>query len=724
MYFFAQRLIIVMIEVQKNFLEVQYTREEILHKQTLLNKAREQLKKEFVGIDKVIDEIVSAISGWFCFPSMQKRPVVANLWGLTGVGKSSLIQRLAQCINFEKGYYHFELGKRDVAQRGRASSIQEIMENIYGSTNGLPVLIVLDEFQHVRTIKRREEVERSKISLIWQLLDSGMFQTYSQHTVSKIYGIKHLASTLKELLREGVQVANGKIVKMRRYFNKKIDSRVYLGQGTFGVGKETFDIDKNELFVPYGFHEDIYELNTESFGSPLEVADRLRKMSGLETVKWLEEMTVYGFRPSMVDCSKAFIFVIGNLDEAYTMNRHFNPDISADEFHEISLKITVPTIKEALKERFRSEEIARLGNTHIIYPAFNRESFRKIIQLELRKLSDKMYDSQGIKLHFDTSIETLIYKEGVYPTQGTRPIFSTVQQIICAKFGQIITEAIVKKLSSTEVQLKAKDSTLIVEYLQEKKVLHTFSIELVLNLEKERKSKRDDVQAIVAVHEAGHAVLSSVLLGTVPEIVLSSTAAVDANGSSHIRYKWSYVARKEIKKRLAVDLGGYVAEELVFGRENITTGAEEDIKRATHFITKLLKECGMGKGLPATYHHAKILETNLHLLDKGQLTTEAEAWLAAALELAEKTLQKQEKLLLKIADYLSDNHSIDKEQIKKMLSKYASNFDMDSIIENGDHLFYRRYLKEKVATIQVEKKARTAVDPYVLSLSKNGKSRP
>ena len=96
MCFFAQRLIIVMIEVQKKFLELQYTREEILHKQTLLNKAREQLKKEFVGIDKVIDEIVNAISGWFCFPSMQKRPVVANLWGLTGVGKSSLIQRLVQ----------------------------------------------------------------------------------------------------------------------------------------------------------------------------------------------------------------------------------------------------------------------------------------------------------------------------------------------------------------------------------------------------------------------------------------------------------------------------------------------------------------------------------------------------------------------------------------------------------------------------------------------------
>ena len=108
------------------------------------------------------------------------------------------------------------------------------------------------------------------------------------------------------------------------------------------------------------------------------------------------------------------------------MSYDYNPDMEADEFHKQSLKINITHIKNALQYRFRNEQIARLGNNHIIYPAFDSKSFKKIINLELNKIIRKIKKEYQINLNIDKSIHTVIYKEGVFPTQGTRPVFTII----------------------------------------------------------------------------------------------------------------------------------------------------------------------------------------------------------------------------------------------------------------------------------------------------------
>ncbi len=58
---------------------------------------------------------------------------------------------------------------------------------------------------------------------------------------------------------------------------------------------------------------------------------------------------------------KALIFILANLDEAYHFADVITPDISADEFYNLSKSININDIKSALKSRFRNEQIARLG---------------------------------------------------------------------------------------------------------------------------------------------------------------------------------------------------------------------------------------------------------------------------------------------------------------------------------------------------------------------------
>ena len=52
---------------------------ELEAKRTLLTNAVTQLKKEFIGLDNVIDQISNTITAWLYFPELQEKPVIVNL---------------------------------------------------------------------------------------------------------------------------------------------------------------------------------------------------------------------------------------------------------------------------------------------------------------------------------------------------------------------------------------------------------------------------------------------------------------------------------------------------------------------------------------------------------------------------------------------------------------------------------------------------------------------
>ena len=107
---------------------------------------------------------------------------------------------------------------------------------------------------------------------------------------------------------------------------------------------------------------------------------------------------------------------------------------------------------------------------------------------------------------------------------------------------------------------------------------------------------------IIAFHESGHALTARMLPNADPVHKVSIVARGMMGGWTRLlptedRYLWS---RSQFDDRLAVSLGGRVAEEITFGE--ITTGAQNDLEQATKLARKMVTEYGMSEKLgPRTF---------------------------------------------------------------------------------------------------------------------------
>lgn len=87
---------------------------ELLKKRGLvLEKSANELKSYFIGIDQTIDELIDAMRVWYLMPEALTRPVIINLWGMTGVGKTDLVRRLVVALDMQDRFVEVELSNGD-----------------------------------------------------------------------------------------------------------------------------------------------------------------------------------------------------------------------------------------------------------------------------------------------------------------------------------------------------------------------------------------------------------------------------------------------------------------------------------------------------------------------------------------------------------------------------------------------------------------------------------
>src|SRR3989339_1061306 len=210
----------------------------------------------------------------------------------------------------------------------------------------------------------------------------------------------------------------------------------------------------------------------------------------------------------------------------------------------------------------------------------------------------------------------------------------------------------------------------------------TESIEKVM-LGPERKSYllSEHERRVTAYHEAGHALVAHRLPDADPIHKISIISRGSAAGYTlklPIEDRRMH-RRAEFLADLAMSLGGYVAEQEIFGRKNLTTGASSDLRQATRLARRLVTDFGMSDKLgPRTYgekeemvflgkeiHHERdYSEKTAELID-----SEINQLIADAKDTATQIISEQRLDMEKIVELLLKQETIEKEEFEELLGK-------------------------------------------------------
>jgi cell division protease FtsH len=203
---------------------------------------------------------------------------------------------------------------------------------------------------------------------------------------------------------------------------------------------------------------------------------------------------------------------------------------------------------------------------------------------------------------------------------------------------------------------------------------------VVGGLQRKNRVMNSQEKEIVAFHESGHAIVAESVEQADPVHKIS----VIPRGISALGYTQQQptedrylMTRSELLDRLAVFLGGRVAEELVFGE--VSTGAQNDLQRATDIARSMVTEYGMSDRLGlVTYERARqpmflpesFAPAKTYSEEKaGQIDEEISQVIKQAHERVREILSAQRNVLDDLARLVSQKEVVQGEELRKMLGK-------------------------------------------------------
>ena len=108
-----------------------------------------------------------------------------------------------------------------------------------------------------------------------------------------------------------------------------------------------------------------------------------------------------------------------------------------------------------------------------------------------------------------------------------------------------------------------------------------------MGAERRSMAMSDEEKKLTAFHEAGHAIIAITVEGSDPiHSTPSSRRPRPGHGDAPAGTRSTVPDRQKMLADLCVAFGGRIAEELVFGHEKVTTGAQSDIEQATRYCTR------------------------------------------------------------------------------------------------------------------------------------------
>ncbi|RKP25555.1 peptidase family M41-domain-containing protein [Syncephalis pseudoplumigaleata] len=196
---------------------------------------------------------------------------------------------------------------------------------------------------------------------------------------------------------------------------------------------------------------------------------------------------------------------------------------------------------------------------------------------------------------------------------------------------------------------------------------------IIMGAERRSAVITDESKRVTAYHEGGHALVAYYTKGAIPlhkATIMPRGQALGMTIQLPEMDKDSYT-KQEYLAMLDVCMGGRVAEEMIFGDENVTSGAHNDIMKATAVARRMVAQFGMSEKVgPVAYVDEDMPQLSTET--KQTIEGEVRAFIENAKQRAETLLTTHRAELDRLAHALIENETLSREQIDIVLKGAGS----------------------------------------------------
>jgi len=201
--------------------------------------------------------------------------------------------------------------------------------------------------------------------------------------------------------------------------------------------------------------------------------------------------------------------------------------------------------------------------------------------------------------------------------------------------------------------------------------------------EKKDRVMSEKRKTLVAYHEAGHALVGALMPDYDPVQKISIIPRGRAGGltwftPSEDRMDTGLYSRAYLENQMAVALGGRIAEELIFGEEEVTTGASNDLQQVARVARQMITRFGMSDRLgPVALGRQQgnmflgrdiMSERDFSEETAAAIDEEVRKLVDVAYTRAKEVLVRNRHILDEIAQMLVDKETVDAEELQEILS--------------------------------------------------------
>jgi cell division protease FtsH len=261
-----------------------------------------------------------------------------------------------------------------------------------------------------------------------------------------------------------------------------------------------------------------------------------------------------------------------------------------------------------------------------------------------------------------------------------KPLDATVDLEILAKQTPGFSGADLSNLINEAAILAARANRKVISM----KDLEESIARVIAGPERRSRMISEKEKRTIAFHEMGHALVGKILEHTDPVHKITIVSRGMALGwtmslPTEDRY---LVSKAELSDQLAQILGGRCSEELIFGEENITTGASDDIRKATNLARKMVTEWGMSDKLgPLTFGERQEMvflgrdlgeQRNYSEDIASEIDQEVHQLVADAFLRAKQVLREHQVALETLAERLVEVETMDSADMDRIINEVES----------------------------------------------------